>query len=439
MTVMGSMLLAAFLYFYFYLFSVTVDTYETKNGKRNYSKTDFCLFCNGSYNSKMSKHLLSVHLKEEKVQNVTALPLGSKERKAALQKLQNEGNFNHNVKVIKNGKGKLVVYRRPKNSSISACDYLPCEYCLAFVHEKMMWLHAKSCYYRPGSVDTDNNYVRNGRIMLAPFMQVRPEHEIEALDMVIMKMKETTQNPGLKNICCDDQLIREFGNSLLDKLGTEEEQRRKDQDNIRTKMRSVARLLQKLNENKLRSLPLSDFISGREFMNVVTAVKELSLEANSPNLALTLGHYVKQICLLKVSSGIMTEDMRKKEDANNFKELYAAHWNSKVSCVASRRMRLRCLNKKEEIPQTEDLVKLKEYLETGIKRGIKISNPNYEQYVEFAQTVLARIVIFNKRRIAEVAELKVKDFENRVKGGDTGQSSEIVNSLGFSERTLLKR
>jgi hypothetical protein len=47
-------------------------------------------------------------------------------------------------------------------------------------------------------------------------------------------MKEKVKNPGLKELCYQDELIKEFGIHLLDKLGTQEEQRRKDQDNIRT-------------------------------------------------------------------------------------------------------------------------------------------------------------------------------------------------------------
>ena len=86
----------------------------------------------------------------------------------------------------------------------------------------------------------------------------------EEVNELINYMKETALNPGLKDVAENDALILAFGKSLLGRLGTSEEQRRKDKDNIRTKVRTVARLLVKLNENsEVENLPLSDYISGK--------------------------------------------------------------------------------------------------------------------------------------------------------------------------------
>ena len=341
--------------------------------------------------------------------------------------------------VLRQGHGTLIVYRRPKGA-ICASEYLPCEYCLGFFHQKQLWIHGKSCDFRTDTVDSceSKNYIRNGRIMLAPFLQ-REETETDNLNQVIIKMKETTQNPGLKDICMEDELVREFGLSLLDKLGTAEEQRRKDEDNVRTKMRCVARLLKKLNEKKLAPQQLSNYITAKEFNVVVSAVKDLYRESDSPQLAITLGHYLKQICLLKASLAIQQEDDRKKREANNFLELFAAHWTSKVTSVANRTQRLRALNSKNEIPSTEDLVKLKNYVQEQIEIGKKNKAPTYEEYLKMIQLVIVRIAIFNKRRISEVDELAVTDYDSRIRGNEVENNSEIVQSLEFSERTLLRR
>lgn len=87
--------------------------------------------------------------------------------------------------------------------------------------------------------------------MLQPFMKCDREEPDCRLNELIINMKETKRNPGLKDLCLSDKLIREFGFSLLEKLGTTDEQRKNDCDNIRTKLRSVARLLKKLNEKKI--------------------------------------------------------------------------------------------------------------------------------------------------------------------------------------------
>ena len=68
------------------------------------------------------------------------------------------------------------------------------------------------------------------------------------IDEIMFKMKETTMNPGLKIVCQKDRIIKEFCCGLLHKLGTNHEQRRKDKDNIRAKLRAMGRLLISLNE-----------------------------------------------------------------------------------------------------------------------------------------------------------------------------------------------
>ncbi len=41
---------------------------------------------------------------------------------------------------------------------------------------------------------------------------------------------------------------------------------------------------------------------------------------------------------------------------------------------------------------TDDLIQVKDYLEMGTKKGMTVKKPTYEQYVELAQILLARIV-----------------------------------------------
>ncbi|KAJ8317221.1 hypothetical protein KUTeg_005125, partial [Tegillarca granosa] len=316
---------------------------------------------------------------------------------------------------------------------------------MSFVNEKLMWQHAISCFFRPASVDTEKNYVRNGRLMLEKFV-IREQEEQDQLEMdlndIIDKMKETTKNPGLKEICKNDKLIREFGLSLTEKLGTKEEQRRKDSDNIRTKMRSVARLLLKLNENKLVPQPLCSYICPREFRNTVRAVKELSREVDSPKLALNLGNYIKQICLLKASLGLEQENGQKRQEAKDFKEHFDAHWGTRVSSVANRSMRLKTMNKKIDIPLTEDLLKCTDYLIKEIAECLKVKSPTYDQYVKLAKLLIVRITLFNKRRIFEVDELRIQDFEKRIKGHDADVNlcvkMQLIEVRGKSTRGLRK-
>ena len=49
--------------------------------------------------------------------------------------------------------------------------------------------------------------------------------------------------------------------------------------------------------------------------------------------------------------------------------------------------------------------------------------PSYEQYVQLAQLLIVGIAVFNKRRLYEVDEMFVTDFENKISGQDIGNNS----------------
>lgn len=330
----------------------------------------------------------------------------------------------------------MIVARRP-HGAVKARSYLPCEFCKGFFQEKQLYLHAKSCIFKPEEV-TEKNFVRNALCLLSPFMP-RVDEDVAYLNSVIEKMRETAKHPGLRQICFEDELIREFGLWLLEKLGSKSEQRRKDEDNVRTKMRALARLLMKLNEDKIFKENLSFYIAPNHFRTVIQAVKDLYREVNSPQLGLTLGHYIKQASLLKASVGLQIEDKKMRNEANDFMELYRAFWVSKVSSVADRSKRLNALNKRCDLPCTDDLVRLKNYLERKIHDFLKNTDPTYAEYVAMSQVLIARIVLFNKRRISEVDELTVNDFSSRLNGDELGANTEIINSLGIAEQSLLKR
>ena len=191
-------------------------------------------------------------------------------------------------------------------------------------------------------------------MLVSPFINVTDQDS--DIDDIFSKMKETVKFPGLRDICQRDDLIKEFCRGLMHRIGPIGEQRRKDKDNVRTKTRAVARLVSMLNQKHTQVLSLNDYITPRLFMDVVNVVKDVGL--SSPNYALTLGNYLKQLCLLKKSLALQTEDQVRRKEAEDFDILFQAHWNKYVSAVCLRRLKLRSLNKTIELPLTSDLLKL---------------------------------------------------------------------------------
>jgi hypothetical protein len=69
--------------------------------------------------------------------------------------------------------------------------------------------------------------------------------------------------------------------------------------------------------------------------------------------------------------------------------------------------------------------------------GLQNDQPDRRAWERTAQITLVRIALFNKRRIGEVAELKVSDFMQIHRHDEIDR--EIYNSLDVSERILSKR
>ena len=91
-----------FAHLYFPL-PVSVHIYhkQKKNKlERNYSKEDFCYYCEKQVTSRVSKHYLSVHCDRGLVQE--AIIAKGDEKIKKLYKLRHLGNFRHNTKVTSN-------------------------------------------------------------------------------------------------------------------------------------------------------------------------------------------------------------------------------------------------------------------------------------------------------------------------------------------------
>ena len=339
------------------------------------------------------------------------------------------------MQVIKRGRGVLATYRR-SNGNHKPHEYVPCEFCYAFVLSNLLYSHAKTCTHKPDNAQPEANYYRNACAMIAPFLRSLDDEDDEIVmetNALLDSLRETQLHPGVARICQNDPLIKEYAISLVEKMGEKHERRIRDQDNSRNKIRTLGKMLKELNKTSDCWNDLSSFLSGKRFRDVVAAVKSLSKSSDSPQFALTAGHYIKQVNLMKISLAIEAEDERMKREAKNFKHMYEANWNTKVSSVALRRQKLRQINKEEMLPMTVDLICFKKWLCQILEN--KPDMPDEKSVARVAKATLARLLIFNKLRIGEVEELKVFDFLNRP---NDVVPDEIMKCLTVSERMLAK-
>jgi hypothetical protein len=73
---------------------------------------------------------------------IAVAEMKGKSRDAQLDKLRNLGNHLHNVEVLKENKGLLIVRQRPneeKQKPTEATEYAPCPVCYVYLLQQNIW------------------------------------------------------------------------------------------------------------------------------------------------------------------------------------------------------------------------------------------------------------------------------------------------------------
>lgn len=227
-----------------------------------------------------------------------------------------------------------------------------------------------------------------------------------------------------------DPLIKIFGENQLLRMGGAN-LRHAEVNNIRNKLRSLARLLIVLRERTNATMNFEHLLKPKYYDMFREAVSRLSVE--SPQLGLTLGHYIKQINLLNMAEAIKLSNSSRLECSEKFKRLLEANWTATVSASAAKVQRLRKLNTEATLPSTKDLVKLTNHIKSKVPELTKNRDvPNLKKYV------LCGLILFNKRRPMEVAELTVADY-NIAMAKQDDVIDECMESLSQSEKLIAKR
>lgn len=227
-----------------------------------------------------------------------------------------------------------------------------------------------------------------------------------------------------------DKLIVEFAKSQILKLGPKSIRRHNDLTPIRTKLRTVARILYHARQKEGGNCKwtMNDMLKPERFKALTTAANVLA--DKNDQLGLTVGSYIKQLLMLKLAEAIMIRDIESEEEAKRFQFLYDTYWLSNVTSVAGKQQRHKKINKQDEIPLTSDLHLLSEDLRQRIAKSSDI--------IDLRKLCLAFLILFNKRRPMEVAELTKVNFLEAC-GAKGIDNEEIVKSLTPAERILAKR
>ena len=403
-------------------YSVSTTSNPTR---RRWDRRNVCPYCEVPQ-AKFARHLQLRHGDEVDVQNALSKPKGSGERKTAFRVLQNKGNYAHNVAVrVNSKKGDVIPNKRPsKTSKRRVEDFLPCEHCLGFYYRKTLWRHKRVCPRARGGPTRGRSVQADAmaQLPIPPGLSVRLGDVFNS-----MRMDEVTL------LCKTDQTIIAFGEKLLVRVGPEAHQLRY----VSQKMRELGRLLQVLKKAS-EEARLSDFLCRSKFYELVSAVREvcsIDEEESKSGLALKLGHSIK-----KCATIVLAKKIEKGEDTESvdaFLQLHQLEWTDQVSRSAQRKLADGRWNKPTLIPVAEDITKLQTCLVTEMEKSKEELSSNLcsKAYKTMAEVLLARIILFNRRRQGEAGRMKLSDWANSVNSEDNIPSS-VAECLSPLEKHL---
>lgn len=384
---------------------------EKKPGCHNvYDKNSYCTFCHKSVQSKIARHLLTKHSTNERVRPILEMPKKSMERRVELTILTNEGNFKHNVAVLTKGNGCIVVGRRgPKTTNPN--HFLPCEYCKKFIAKKTMSEHRKRCLVfkqlQTNSPPDDANAVRRSKnLLLSAVLQ----------DEELIDISQRLRDDNLSAVIMRDQLIQRYIVLKVRSLGLKADQKQDDIYRVNQVGRTLARLLIEAQKKKPHA-DMDMLLRPENFDLLVESTKNLCLNRENPPLTLArliqnqLGHIIQ----IKTGYALRQNDDVKCKEAADFKKLFDAEWSLHVTSVCTKKINALKMQQIPTLPLTEDLVKLKQFITSESSKYAKQLDKSHDSkdWTQLAKLVMVRLILLNKRRRAEVKELRVSSYMNR--------------------------
>ncbi|XP_030854616.1 uncharacterized protein LOC115918254 [Strongylocentrotus purpuratus] len=184
-------------------------------------------------------------------------------------------------------------------------------------------------------------------------------------------------------------------------------------------------------------------------MTVLSAVKKVAgfdeenHLFNTPSLALKLGHTLRKAAFVLLSKALMDrdgDDMQKLVE--KFIKLLDTCWGSEISTHALRTLYQRKRNQPKLLPLTSDVVALSRHLEVQAELCVdKLSSgtaiENHSTWRELNKTMLAHLIVFNRRRQGEISKMTLDDY-NKIKKGESHMVEGQLEMLKDWEKNLVK-
>ena len=175
-----------------------------------------------------------------------------------------------------------------------------------------------------------------------------------------------------------------------------------------------------------------------EAVNVLAELDPDTQLYKKPSNATAIGTALKKLGLTLQSQCIKNHDDAKKKHAKDFLNLLAEDYGCSVNKGVSETMAYTRRTKKVNLPKTEDIKALDDYLDRLIKtESEKLTECfNLECWNNLAGAVMIKLQVFNRRRAGEFERLTIEDFELRE---SIKEDDELYQGLSEKDKISAKK
>ncbi|XP_054869079.1 uncharacterized protein LOC129349540 [Amphiprion ocellaris] len=409
---------------------ITVKTSKKKDGARVWDKAHYCVYCKKAQ-LKIARHLERKHGDECDVAYAFSFPVGSKQRKIRLEGLRNKGDWQHNLSVLEEGYGEIVTWKQP-SAKVDIEKYLPCQHCYAMFKRTELWRHEKSCRERK----KERHKGKRARVQKSSSHLIPIRESCNGVQTIIHSMLQDHVTSHIRS----DEMICAYGDALFAKKGREESQHRY----IAQKLRELGRFVLAAKEIDKHVQSLKDICDPANFQLAIKAARHVSNydasknEYGKPSTAVKIGFSLKGATEAWIGHCLMRSDVKTEKKAKKFKELLENSWSTYVSTNAHSTIEQRRWDKEDNVPLTEDVVTLQNYLrkaEDEAKAELR-EHVSTTAYRKLSESLLAQIIVFNKKREGEASRLTLETYLK----ADTGPvNKDIYETLSPVEKQLSHR
>ncbi|XP_046616551.1 uncharacterized protein LOC124303421 [Neodiprion virginianus] len=398
--------------------NLIVDNSSTSTSTKKY----FCLYCH-KMQTKLARHLETVHSNEADVKKFIGLPKGNSERQEIIATLRKHGNHILNTDRRFNN-GSLLVCRRPNpRMKKTAKDFIPCAKCKGQYAKSVIRHHWRHCTKLRGE---------NGRIIMVKGRAIMARiHEKAEADVIVRIFAYMREDDIVRTIRYDELIIL-FANKQYESYSVSQH----FFPMIRARLRLLGRFLVAI---KRINAEISDFASiykPGHYDNCIVAVKEVAeYEPRTrkflhPTVASTLGTLLKQVGEILRSKYIKSEDVQKQKQVEDFLKLHSEDYGTSINKAVTETRSQNIRRKKVQLPSTTDIKILQDYLKIERAKYTTILEKKfcYTAWQKLAEVTLVSLQIFNRRRPGEIERLQIEDFETH-EGMDSFADKEVFDSM----------